>query len=257
MHALDQVARATGEGQFNTWARELAATAYNAFSDAPVDRSGPRRMYWKMSIDLTRPQVSSMGQHDPLDGYVTNLELSATAAAFNLDENHPDLDTATAGYAAMLQHGRLQTGDPLGLGGLLVDAYRLHQLLRQDAVQDRTTATSLIEHLLEAALSGLRGYAQSGEYRMPGEYRLAFRELGLVIGLHAVARMQATLAGTELHRELNALANYLPLRDEIEAYWRDPSHQQSDNWQEHRNINEVMLATCLVPDGYLELPALH
>ena len=36
---------------------------------------GPKRMVWKMSIDLTRPLVPSMGQHDPLDGLVTYLEL--------------------------------------------------------------------------------------------------------------------------------------------------------------------------------------
>jgi hypothetical protein len=34
-----------------------------------------------MSIDLSRPQVPSMGQHDPLDGYVTCAQLEAGAAA--------------------------------------------------------------------------------------------------------------------------------------------------------------------------------
>ena len=38
-------------------------------------------MYWKMSIDLSRPLVASMGQHDPLDGFVTCAELDATACA--------------------------------------------------------------------------------------------------------------------------------------------------------------------------------
>jgi len=35
-------------------------------------------MYWKMSIDLTRPQVSSMGAQDPLDGFVTLQRMKAT-----------------------------------------------------------------------------------------------------------------------------------------------------------------------------------
>lgn len=30
-----------------------------------------KRMYWKMSVDLSRPQVPSMGHHDPLDGYIS------------------------------------------------------------------------------------------------------------------------------------------------------------------------------------------
>src|SRR5918992_716353 len=70
MHALDQVARATREARFNLWARELAEVAYRAFTYVPANGSG-RRMSWKMSVDLTRPLVPSMGLHDPLDGYVT------------------------------------------------------------------------------------------------------------------------------------------------------------------------------------------
>jgi hypothetical protein len=37
-------------------------------------------MYWKMGIDLSRPLVPSMGQHDPMDGFVTYNELQVTAA---------------------------------------------------------------------------------------------------------------------------------------------------------------------------------
>jgi hypothetical protein len=46
---------------------------------------------------------------------------------------------------------------------------------------------------------------------------------------------------------------YLPLREAIETFWRDPANQRSDTWAEHRDINEVMLATSLAPDGYLTL----
>jgi hypothetical protein len=65
MQALDQASRVTTRPQFTRWARELAATAYPAFT-YPPSAGGPRRMYWKMSIDLSRPLVSSMGQHEPL-----------------------------------------------------------------------------------------------------------------------------------------------------------------------------------------------
>ncbi len=34
-------------------------------------------MYWKMSIDLKRPLIPSMGQHDPLDGYITYNEIQS------------------------------------------------------------------------------------------------------------------------------------------------------------------------------------
>jgi hypothetical protein len=35
MHALDQLTRSTGKPQFNVWARELAETAYHAFTYIP------------------------------------------------------------------------------------------------------------------------------------------------------------------------------------------------------------------------------
>jgi hypothetical protein len=40
MHALNQVARWTGEPTFNTWARELAAAAHRAFTERPQGGSG-------------------------------------------------------------------------------------------------------------------------------------------------------------------------------------------------------------------------
>ena len=80
---------------------------------------------------------------------------------------------------------------------------------------------------------------------------MAFRELGLAIGLHAVERMQAADPGQRA--QLEALAQYLPLAGDIEAFWLDPAQQSSATWIEHQDINTVMLATSLVPDGYLDL----
>ena len=121
MHALDQTAREMGQPIFNTWARELALAAHRGFTYVPRP-GGPRRMYWKMSIDLSRPLVASMGQHDPIDGFLTCVELEATAAA--LRAPGPSLEGATADFAAMVDPAGLASADPLGIGGLLVDAYR-------------------------------------------------------------------------------------------------------------------------------------
>lgn len=52
MHALDQTTRSTGQATFNVWARELAETAYRTFTYA-LPGSKRKRMYWKMSIDLS------------------------------------------------------------------------------------------------------------------------------------------------------------------------------------------------------------
>ena len=257
MHALDQVTRNTGEIKFNIWARELDASAYAAFSYQSLPGREPRRMVWKKSIDLTRALVPSMGKHDPLDGYVTSLQLAATAAALPQSDTAPTLEDETAGFARMVEHGDWSTDDPLGLGGLLVDAWRLMQLQQQGMeAQPRLLAT-----LLNTAFTGLQVYADSGELQHPPQYRLAFREFGLAIGLHAVERMQQTLdqqakhetVNPHLKAQLGAFMQYAYLREHIENFWLYPEHRKSDSWIEHRDINEVMLATSLAPDGILKL----
>jgi len=255
MHALDQVTRATQQQRFNTWSRELAHTAFSAFTYKPSSDWQPRRMVWKMSIDLTYALVPSMGQHDPLDGYITNLQLLTTTATLPQPSTGPDLKEETDEYAAMLKWVDWATNDSLGLGGLMIDAYRVQQLIQQDSSLD----TQLLDNLLTASLSGLEHYARNSELQQPAQYRLAFRELGLAIGLHAVDRMQLA-AGDEqrqaptypkLSKQLKALKQYMPLRNEIETFWRDPEHQRSTTWTMHQDINEVMLASSLVPDGFL------
>ena len=256
MHALDQAGRASGQARYNAWARELAATAFGAFT-YPAAGDEPRRMAWKMSIDLTRPLVPRMGKHDPLEGYITNLQLVNTAIALSSADSGPMLQNETAGYARMVSEGDWSTDDPLGLGGLLIDAYRLQQLQQQGAEPQ----PQLLDTLLDTAITGLHFYTSSGELQQPPHYRLAFRELGLAIGLHAAERMQQALidngnhtAGNpRLRSQLLTLLQYTHLREHIENFWLYPEHRQSDSWTEHRDINEVMLATSLAPDGLLEL----
>src|SRR5262249_35733185 len=119
MHALDQVSRSTSQPHFNLWARELAETAYVAFS-AP-QRSGRRRLVWKMSVDLSRALVPSMGQHDPLDGFITYVQLRATASMSQGGSAGPDLRQELLGFSSMIEGADWVTADPLGIGGLLID----------------------------------------------------------------------------------------------------------------------------------------
>lgn len=255
MHALDQMARATERPQHELWARELAEAAHEGFTHSAG--GGPPRMYWKMSVDLSRPLVDSMGHHDPLDGYVTTLELRQTASVLD-GEGGPRLREALEDYRAMIEAGgRWATADPLGIGGLLFDAYRVEQLMRRDGFE----GGALLGELLEAAATGLASWASSGELGAPAARRLGFRELGLAIGLRAVERMSAAVergdfAGDdEARAELEELGRHTPLRDRIETFWLDEGHRRSPTWTEHRDINEVMLATSLVPQGFLVLPA--
>lgn len=256
MYALDQVTRSTGKPEFNVWARELAKAAHHAFTYVP-SASAPRRMYWKMSIDLKRPLVSSMGQHDPLDGYITYIQLSDTAARLSETDRLPDLKNVIQEIQSMIVTDDLGTADPLGLGGLLIDAYRLMQLPRQGELAD----PKLLESLLTSALGGLPYYLASGDLQLPAEQRLAFRELGLAIGLHAVRLMEeaANREPTQsslskgVHLRLRELMQYVPIGERIESFWRDPEHRRSQTWSEHRDINDVMLATSLAPEGFLVL----
>lgn len=243
MHALDQVTRSTGQALFNAWARELAHAAHRAFTYAPR-HGGHKRMYWKLSIDLSRPLVASMGQHDPLDGLVTYAQLEATAAGWG-----PSLGDVIADFAAMVDPRGLATDDPLGVGGLLVDAYRIAQLEQQGARN-----FDLVEVLHEAALVGLRQYVDQPDLRLPASRRLAFRELGLAIGLATLERDQWPAERGAVGASVDRLSRFVPLRTEIEAFWLRPEHRRVDSWLEHTNINDVMLATSLQPEGFLVIP---
>jgi hypothetical protein len=248
MHALDQLARATGDWRFNVWARELAETAFQAFTYVPRN-GGPRRMHWKMSVDLSRPLVPSMGLHDPLDGLVTCLQLEATASLMPLPPPAPNLEEPIAQLAAMVETSALATADPLGLGGLLGDAARLAQL----AGHRKRAGRDILAAMLSSAHAGLEIYDRE-ELERPASQRLAFRELGLSIGLQAIPTLREHTAGDgEVVSMIDDLDRYRPLADDIESFWRDPQHQRSTTWTEHRDINEVMLATSLVPDGFLIL----
>jgi hypothetical protein len=255
MHALDQVSRFTREPRFNLWARELAETAFAAFAERRTG-SQRRRMAWKMAIDLSRPLVARMGQHDPLDGYITCAQLRSTSAELGSSISGPDLEDELAGFRAMLDPETWVTSDPLGLGGLLVDAGRVSQLLRRGFPEP-----DLLPSLLVTAWSGLRSYLALGEPEGPAERRLAFRELGLAIGLEALGTIRSNArwvpgAPSRVQALLDRLDGCAALPGTLRAFWLSPVHRAARSWMAHQDINEVMLATSLVADGFLLLPPL-
>ena len=254
MHALDQVARCTGSADAGRWARELAQSAHRAFTYAPVPGM-PKRMYWKMRIDLSAPLVSSMGQHDPLDGLITYLQLRAHKPNARVGHG-PDLDAELREMAAIVAGTNLLTEDPLGIGGLLADAYRLAQLLRV-----RPGDNPLLGLVVGAAANGLARYLATQPFTRPPAERLAFRELGLAIGLQAVTRMWCVLerdaasldAQPALRAALDMLVGQVPLARTLVDTWREVERVPVATWRAHEDINAVMLATALVPEGYLDL----
>jgi len=256
MHALNRVSRVTGNFTFNVWAIELAKTAHARFTYLPSRVSG-KRMYWKMSIDLSRPLVPSMGQHDPLDGLITYRQLQATAERDKKITAGQDLESEIADMAQICEGRTWDTDDPLGIGGLLCDAYRSAQL----SVDQGSEENDLLATLLECSLRGLGHFARGSSLMSPAADRLAFRELGLSIGLRAVQKLQGLIKGDPelfgkghpVHTKIKSLMRYLPLYEGIEKFWLDAASTENDTWRAHREINMVMLATSLAPDGYLAL----
>jgi hypothetical protein len=256
MHALNRVSRITGDLKYNTWAVELAKKAHAKFVYAS-SRGGPKRMYWKMSIDLSRPLVPSMGQHDPLDGFVTYNELQATAAKASEKSTGRDLRAEISDMANIWEGKSWATDDPLGIGGLLFDACRVAQLI----VSANLEQTGLLEILLESSLIGLDSFVKQNSLRLPADYRLAFREFGLSIGLQAVEKIRELFEQkSALFRKkdsldllLKTLSRYAGLREIIEKFWLEETNREADNWIAHHEINKVMLATSLAPDGFLEV----
>jgi hypothetical protein len=256
MHALNRVTRVTGDGVYNRWAMELAKAAHARFTDVPFS-GGQKCVYWKMSIDLSYPLVPSMGHHDPLDGFITYNQLQATADRNLQRSTGLDLSEEIADMAEICRGKSWATDDPLGIGGLLCDAYRVAQLVVNAGLEQ----PDLLGVLLDSSLPGLESYTRMHYVKLPADYRLAFRELGLTIGLKAVGRLQGLIEEEpglfkekhELLRQVESLMRYTPLIEVIESFWLENANREAASWTEHLDINMVMLATSLAPDGYLTL----
>lgn len=254
MHTLSRVSGVTGDPVYARWAVELAQAAHAGFT-----YSTPRgkRMYWKMSIDLKRPQVPSMGQHDPLDGYITYNELQASVRDF--DPSLPDLAPEIDDMAKICKGINFVTDDSLGIGGILSDALRVAQLMIKST--DSLNLETLLQNLLNSALVGLESYAQNNPSEFPAIYRLAFREMGLSIGIKGVDYLYSMIESNKdkfkyhnfLYKRVEALKEHIPLADSLESFWLKDENRKSTTWMEHREINMVMLAASLAPCGFLRI----
>ena len=94
---------------------------------------------------------------------------------------------------------------------------------------------------------------------MRGYNRLAFREFGLSIGLQAIERLQGLIdqypsvfkTKHDVRSRIRTLMEYVELGEMINTFWLERNNRESGSWTEHCDINMVMLATSLSPDGYL------
>lgn len=208
-----------------------------------------------MSIDLSYPLVSSMGHHDPLDGLITYSELQTTSREYSGLSALPNLSVEIADMALICEGKNWTTDDPLGIGGLLTDAYKMAQCI----VRDSFTSPDLLDTVLNDSLTSLDHFSRKSPFDLPADYRLAFRELGLSIGLQAIDRLQSLIdqypsffkKKYDVHSRIRRLMDYVHLRELINTFWLERNNRESGSWTEHRDINMVMLVTSLSPDGYL------
>jgi hypothetical protein len=256
VHALCQTAFVLGDFGYAQWAVELGRAAFEGFAR----RSGSGRVigvYWKMSTDLSRPLIPAIGLHDALDGFITFREAQHALAKSSTNAGVADLSSAIESLSALCQHRNWTTDDPLGLGGLLFDAGRLCQLLGNEQFDE----IGLLAEILEACRAGLAGFLAGRYLNQPVLHRLAFRELGLAIGLKALPIISDAMkkdharfeSRTAVRRIVDLLSQYKSLSADIISVWLPHAQNPDQMWQSHQDINDVMLATALIPEMFLSV----
>src|SRR6516225_2743670 len=238
MHALCRAAFVTSDPAYVAQALDLGAAAFNGFVQraASGDVVG---IYWKMSTDLSRRLTYAMGLHDALDGLITFRELQHASWKKRPTLEVPDLTSAIESLSKLCRKRDWTTIDPLGIGGLLFDACRLSQLTGSDVDRE------LLGQLTDASVKSLRAFLASRSLRRSSSQRLAFRELGLAIGLMA--------APTIIDEARATKDRYRFLADQLVNTWLPLAHSPDELWQAHRDINDVMLATALAPQTFLSI----
>jgi hypothetical protein len=148
------------------------------------------------------------------------------------------------------------TDDPLGIGELLCNAFKMTRLVLAGYFKH----PRFLSTVLESAEKGLEAYSKSKSLELPADARLPFRELGMSIGLKGVEKLRTIFADNPVLREkyllsprIAGLLKYAQLGEEIRGFWLKKENRETDAWVEHRDINMVMLATSLAPDQYLEI----
>lgn len=254
MHALNRVSTVTSEPIYNVWAKELAKAVHAAFV---ADLGGQKHIHWKMSIDLSRPLVPAMGQHDPLDGFVTYHQLQACGPQDGGNVRQPDLSREIRELESICRGRNWTTDDALGIGCLLCSAWQTARMIAAGYFAQ----PELLQDMLDAALTGLHSVAGMNIPALPAGYRLAFREFGLTIGLHAAECLERLLAEKpalfaereRLSAGLAELLRYTSFAEALERFWLADRNREAKTWTGHRDINMVMLATSLAPDGFLRI----
>ncbi|PSC74574.1 hypothetical protein C2E20_2186 [Micractinium conductrix] len=209
--ALNRMSLARGDHKYNRWAVQLIEATYPHF----VHGSGSHapRMWWKISIDMSRPVVMSEGNLDPFDGLVTYRLLQETAGDPSvLSAEIEDMERMVEN-----KYRRYDSNDPLDLGEAL--------WLSHWALPDEPWA-QLVSQRSAAALEELW---KDGYFYAPSRYRLAFREFGTTLGV------QVNPAAGQRWR---------PRVDQLHSFW------SQNLFSRDADITPVMYCASLLPGAW-------
>jgi len=210
MYALNRMSVAKNDMKYNNWAIQMVKAIHPRF----VHKVGQNElhMYWKMSIDLSRPAVNSEGNLDPYDGYITYRVLQELSP--DKDVLKQEIDDMASMVKAKYRYYR--SDDPLDLG----EALWIASFYPEEAWAD---------HVSTVSLAALERLWQSGYFRAPERYRLAFREFGTTIGVQVNPK-----AGTQWRDRV----------EEIHKFWGARLYTRD------RDITPVMFCTSLIPGAF-------
>ncbi|KAH6624264.1 hypothetical protein B0J18DRAFT_465501 [Chaetomium sp. MPI-SDFR-AT-0129] len=237
MFALDRLARATGEGEYNRLAVQLAKAIHPHFvlrrrrgSEPDVGGSASvetLRMVWKISTDMNTVLVPSEGHLDAATGYVVYSLLRQTAKDIHSDSPSSkagDLSSEIEDYRRLMNRtGKLSASrDPLDLG---MGLWMCHFFKGKEDWADVLGGQSL--EMAEMILDEERGLMARDASR-----RLAFREFGTCLGL----RCFGAEAGME--KKVQSVVDF----------WHHYLEKSTD--EDLRPISLVMYAAALVPGAW-------
>jgi len=163
MFALNRMSIATNDYNYNRLAIQLAASihphfVYNRESNRP-------RMYWKISIDMSKPLTRSEGNLDPYDGYITYRILRDHSPDNSiLHQEIKDMEKMVNS-----KYENYSSDDPLDLGEAVWISHWY-----PDEAWSKSLATK--------SLTSLENLWKQGLFQTSPSYRLAFREFGTTLG---------------------------------------------------------------------------
>ncbi len=234
--SLLMASKQLNDPQLAIWAAELSLAGSHFIAE---DNTG-LRMYWKMSVDLSRPLVPMMGAHDPLEGLLCALQANHETTVFKAE-----FDSYISKLRSLCARSHWVTDDDLGVGSLLLNVLRATDLLARHDLPPNVQP----EHLLRDAEKGLERIRHSFDANQPAKYRLAFRECGLSLGLRCLKGNLDLLKKRQIVPHIDESG--WQLADDIETFWLKQDNQQTATFQDHQDINEVSLAASLLAN---ELP---